>query len=192
MSRRACALGRQRLPRPMRRDDDAGAELDVVAAARRSIGSSTRSHRRGPRSTRAPQAGSASRRPPPRRRRARCRDARGRSPGPSDARPRRAAASRRSSRRRASGRRDAARRRRAPRSAAPMPSASSSARLLAAMHSPQTLRRGNACRSISATDQPARASRIAAAAPAGPAPTMATSNRVVMTASSAARRPGSA
>ena len=59
--------------------------------------------------------------------------------------------------------------------AAPRPSASSSGRLLAAMHSPQTLRRGKRCFSTSATDRPARASRIAAVLPAGPAPTTTTS-----------------
>jgi hypothetical protein len=51
--------------------------------------------------------------------------------------------------------------------AAPRPSASSSGRLLAAMHSPQTLRRGKRCFSTSATDRPARASRIAAGAAGG-------------------------
>ena len=43
------------------------------------------------------------------------------------------------------------------------------------MHSPHTLRRGNVCFSIRATDQPALASRIAADDPAGPAPMMSTS-----------------
>jgi hypothetical protein len=62
--------------------------------------------------------------------------------------------------------------------ASPMPSACSSGRLLAAMHSPHTLRRGKACRSTSATDQPARASWMAAADPAGPAPTITASNIV--------------
>ena len=45
-----------------------------------------------------------------------------------------------------------------------------------------------AWRSISATDQPARASRIAAAEPAGPAPTIATSNARRHDAARAARR----
>ena len=71
---------------------------------------------------------------------------------------------------------------------APTPSASSSSRLLAATHSPHTLRRGNAWRSISATDQPARAKRIAALAPAGPAPTMATSKLVLIAARAGGRR----
>ena len=61
---------------------------------------------------------------------------------------------------------------------APMPKASSRGRLLAAMHSPHTLRRGNACFSIRQTDQPALASRMAALAPAGPAPTMRVSKAV--------------
>ena len=98
-------------------------------------------------------------------------------PAPADARLRRAAAWRRSSRRRASRRRDAAPRRRAPRPRRRRRARRAARRLLAAMHSPQTLRRGKACRSTRATDQPARASRIAAAEPAGPAPTMATSKR---------------
>jgi hypothetical protein len=56
--------------------------------------------------------------------------------------------------------------------ASPMPSTSSSGKLLAAMHSPQTLRRGKSCFSIRATDQPACASRIAAVEPDAPAPMM--------------------
>ena len=70
---------------------------------------------------------------------------------------------------------------------APMPSASRSGRLLAAMHSPQTLRRGKRCFSIRATDQPACASRIAAVEPAGPAPTTATSNSRFMASGPRAR-----
>ena len=67
--------------------------------------------------------------------------------------------------------------------AEPIPRASSSDRLLAAMHSPQTLRRGKRCFSTSATDQPARANRIAAEDPAGPAPTMTASNTLRIMAS---------
>ena len=55
VSRRACALGRQRLPRAVRGDDEAGAELDV---ARPRAGDRSdrqrRSRRRGRRSTAAP------------------------------------------------------------------------------------------------------------------------------------------
>ena len=51
-----------------------------------------------------------------------------------------------------------------------MPNDSNNARLLAAMHSPQTLRRGKRCFSMIATDQPARANNMAADDPAGPAP----------------------
>ena len=64
----------------------------------------------------------------------------------------------------------------------PSPSASIKPRLLAAMQSPHTLRRGKPCFSTSATDQPARASKIAAVDPAGPAPTMTTSKRAGVTA----------
>ena len=47
----------------------------------------------------------------------------------------------------------------------------------AAMPSPHGLSRGKAARSSSRTSAPARRAAIAAAAPAGPAPTIATSNR---------------
>ena len=63
---------------------------------------------------------------------------------------------------------------------------------LAATHSPQTLRRGNACCSTSATDQPARASSVAIALPAGPAPITAASNVAVMRWRPAARRTSNA
>ena len=57
------------------------------------------------------------------------------------------------------------------------PSMASKGRLLAAMHSPHTLRRGKGCFSTRATDHPARASRMAVAEPAGPAPTISASKR---------------
>ena len=67
-----------------------------------------------------------------------------------------------------------------PTAARSMHSALSSGRLLAAMHSPHTLRRGKACFSTTATDQPARARSAAAVAPAGPPPTMIASQAVCM------------
>lgn len=60
------------------------------------------------------------------------------------------------------------------------PSSCNKGRLLAAIHSPHTVRLGNACCSTSATDQPARASNSAAVAPAGPAPMTTASNDVAV------------
>ena len=78
--------------------------------------------------------------------------------------------------------------------ASPTPSACNSGRLLAARHSPHTLRRGKRFFSVSATRQPARASRMAAVEPARPAPTITAScpptGAPVTSAAAGARRPG--
>ena len=175
------ALRGQRLPRAVRGDDERGLDARSRRRPRRPTASADESDRPRPRSPAARTAGTGSRRPAP--------------PGATSkvsscsrpsARPKRrpgASAGGSGATTLAAPRISATRRSSAPArrsTSAPTPSASSSARLLAAMHSPQTLRRGKRWRSISATDQPARASRIAAAEPAGPAPTIATSKRALI------------
>ena len=158
------ALRRQRLPRAVGGDDQRRLDGGLGIRPRRPRAGADGKSRPRPRSPAARRAGTGSRRPARPGGRARCRAALARAPGRSaDPARRPAAAARPRSRRRACSatRRSSAPARRS--TSAPTPSASSSARLLAAMHSPQTLRRGKRCRSISATDQPARASRIAAA-----------------------------
>ena len=59
------------------------------------------------------------------------------------------------------------------------PSVSSSRSARVVRPSPQHLSRGNAALSITTTDRPARASRVAAVLPAGPAPTTSTSTVMV-------------
>ena len=151
-----------------------------AASTRDARSASRRRRRRWPARTRA---AARARRPRAPARAAACRASRGRAPGPRGAVP--CAGGGRSATIVRSPRISATLRSAGPATASnasPMPSASSSGRLLAAMHSPQTLRRGKRCFSTSATDQPARASRIAAADPAGPAPTMTASKHATASA----------